>query len=422
MGNGKMNPLESARQVGRMIDDYYNGIKRAPSEGKQTCWHLGYPAFGPLVHAMDIVGLYGEGYGALLAARKQEVEPQRIAEEEGCSREMCSYSRSHLGLALAIQQSIYAGKPEPQWMFPKPDFVLSLNPCTTSANWFDALCRWLKVPGFHVELPFVWDDSKIDDLVAYTTHQLQDCVSFIEDVTHRPFNWEALVKVMAELKEAAILRKEAIMLCKSIPSPASMFDFATVLGVFSTLAGRPGTAELLRSIETEVEQRVEQKIGWVTNGSEKYRLYWDGIIVWNKIGAIARRLAQLNTCIIPVGRYNFLGFYQDPERIQPERPLESIAENAVRFQLNRRPEWIIDNVSQLCQEFSIDGMIAHAHKTCRMTALSQLEIMEGVSHKIGIPTTYFEADISDASFFSEAEFETKLRGLLEIIAVRKEIR
>lgn len=399
-----------------MIDAYYEEVKHAPQEGKQVCWWFGFPGFPALLEAMDIPQVQGEALGARLSARKEEKEPQALAEAEGFSREICAYARSTLGVAILAQRGVPPGLPEPGWLMPKPDFLLSLNACSTSANWYGELCRWFKVPGFHIELPYVWRESELKDLVTYTTRQFQECVSFIEEVTHRPFNWEKLWVTMTELQKAATLRKEAVELCKNVPAPASFFEWSISLGPVNIMAGRPGTAEYFAKLKKELTERVKNKTGCIA--SEKYRLYWDGIIAWNKVGWLAEKFAAFNASVV-LGRYVHLGFFSEPELINPERPLESLAACTVRAQFNRTAHWLTNNVAKLCQEYSLDGIIAHAHRTCRHIALYEPQIMEGVARKLGIPSVYFEGDIADESFYSDAEVDSKVKTLLELIEVRK---
>lgn len=412
----KTNRLETIKRVGQMIDAYYEEIRRAPQEDKQVCWWFGFPGFPTILQAMDIPHVQGEGLGARLSARKEEKEPQALAETEGFPREICSYARSTLGVAILAKRGVPPGAHEPKWLMPKPDFLLSLNACSTSANWFEELRRWFKVPGFHIELPYLWQESELNDLAAYATRQFQECISFIEEVTHRPFNWEGLRTAMAELHKAATLRREAMELCKNAPAPASLFEWAISLGPVNILAGRPGTAEYFALLKEELTERVKNKAGSIVN--EKYRLYWDGIIAWNKVGWLAEKFAAFNASVV-LSRYVHLGFFHEPELIDPERPLESLAACAVRAQFNRTTEWLINNVARLCQEYSLDGIIAHAHRTCRHIALYQPEIMDGVSRKLGIPAIYFEGDVADESFYSDAEVDSKVKALLELIDAKR---
>jgi benzoyl-CoA reductase subunit B len=99
--------------------------------------------------------------------------------------------------------------------------------------------------------------------------------------------------------------------------------------------------------------------------------------------------------------------------------LESLAANTVANQTNQNISWLIENIAKLCVDYSIDGLVCHAHRTCRPIAAPQLEVMDGVCRKLGIPATFFEADIADETFYSDAQVDTRVQALLETIAARK---
>ena len=121
------------------------------------------------------------------------------------------------------------------------------------------------------------------------------------------------------------------------------------------------------------------------------------------------------------GRYTHLGFYNEPEKIDPDRPLESMAANAVAAHPNHNLEWLIESITRLCREYSIDALVFHATHTCRPLAAPQLQIADGVAQRLGIPATFFEADMADETFYSEAQVDTRIRALVESIAARKRV-
>src|SRR6516165_12339129 len=88
----KANKLQSTRIAGKLVNDYWEMVWRAKDEGKLVCWYEG-SAINPFLEAADICWVHGEAYSAMLAARHQEGTAQRVAEERGYMRELCSYAR-----------------------------------------------------------------------------------------------------------------------------------------------------------------------------------------------------------------------------------------------------------------------------------------------------------------------------------------
>jgi len=46
---------------------------------------------------------------------------------------------------------------------------------------------------------------------------------------------------------------------------------------------------------------------------------------------------------------------------------------------------------------------------------------EEYARSLGIPATFFEADMADESFYSEAQVDTRIRALVESLAARKRV-
>jgi benzoyl-CoA reductase subunit B len=367
---------------------------------------------------MDVPYLFGDAYSAMVAARHKEKKLQQVAEDRGFNVEICSYTRNAMGCALFPEEEL--AQADPIWQMPRPSFVLVTDPgCSMLVNWGDAERRNFNVPMFVIQLPHFWGDESEEEAMAFTVRQLRELITFLEDNLNRRFDWDRFREIMANTKVATTLRKEAMELCKVTPSPATFFDWATALGGVNYMLGQPECIDLYQDIKDEVAQRVQAKEGAVLG--EKYRLYWDGIVCWPKLGVVAEKLANLGATVVN-GRYPHLGFYSLPEAIDPDKPLESLAANGMALHANQNYDWLVDQTSRLCQEYSIDGLVCHGHRTCRPLAAPQLQIMDGVSRKLGIPAVFFEGDIADETFYSDAQIDTRVQALLEEIDARRKSR
>jgi benzoyl-CoA reductase subunit B len=412
---GKTNRLRSATILSKIVDNFYDELREAPKKGKLVSFCDGFPLPFPILVAMDIAYLFGDAYSATVAARHQEKDLQQVAEDHGYNVEICSYTRNAMGCLLYPEEKRAAASA--MYQMPKPDMILCTDPgCSMLINWADDTRRRTGKPTFVIQIPHVFYRDQERDAVEGTAEQLREAVTFVEDVAHRKLDWDRLKAIMASVKEATTLRKEAMDLCKATPSPGTFFDWASALGGVNYMLGKPECTQLYEAMRDEVAGRVAKKEAAVLG--ERYRLYWDGIACWPKLGHLAQKFANLGACVV-AGRYTNLGFYSRPDLIDPDHPLESLAENAVALHLNHDVDWIIDNVSQLCQDFALDGLVMHGHRTCRSLAAVQLEVMDGVSRRLGIPGVFFEADIADETFYSDAQVDTRLQALVESIDAKR---
>ncbi len=411
----RTNRMKSAGIVSKAVDDFYADLREAGKRGDPVAYCDGFPLPFPLLRSMDVSYFFGDAYSAMVAARHKEKKLLQVAEDRGYIVEICSYTRNAMGCALFPEEE--RAEADPIWQMPHPSFVVVTDPgCSMLVNWGDAARRTYDVPMFVIQLPHFWVDEREDEAMAFTVRQLRELITFLEDQLHRRFDWDRFQEIMANTKVATTLRKEAMEMCKAIPSPATFFDWSTALGGVNYMLGKPQCIELYQSIKDEVAQRVQDKEGAVIG--EKYRLYWDGIVCWPKLGFLAAKLANLGASVV-TGRYTHLGFYSVPEAIDPTKPLESLAANGLALHANHNIDWLVDNISKLCQEYAIDGIVSHAHRTCRPLAAPQLDMMDGVSRRLGLPAVFFEADLADETFYSDAQVDTRIQALLEEIDARR---
>ncbi len=408
---GQFNPLRSAAMGSRAVDRFYEDVRKDAREGKPVAWLLGSLILSPMITSMDIPWVFGDALAAHLAARRIQRKPMEVAEDLGYLLETCSYTRVHMGCALLSDEDRATGPQD--WDIPKPDFVIiSDQGCTEWYEWGDDVSKRFGVPMFTVHVPCVWEGDGREE-VAYTVGQLKEMNTFVEDITHRRQNWDKLTDIISVARQAQLFRDEAQQLCRNVPSPASIFDWATALGAVFNCWGQPESVETYQAMKQEMEERVAKGEGAVMG--EKYRLAWDGMIVWPMFGHLAKKLAAAGACTV-TSAYMW-GFF--PELMSPDNTLESISRNLTEVWCNRSLDFQIENVTALCQEYGIDGLICHAHYTCRALCGQQLELMDAVTRRLGIPGMVLEADVGDETFYSDAQVDTRLGALLETIDARR---
>jgi len=414
-----INPLKSLRMVGKLVDEYYEDLMKSHENGKMVAWYIGYPLV-QLLQAMDVNFLVTEQYGARHAARHEEGPLLATAESWGISQEICSYLRCSLACAL-----YKLGKVTPPPDAPRtathmdvPDFVLCTAPvCNQEPEWYDVVREWYNVPGYMVECPHVWDESRLEYAVNYLTEELKDLVSFIEKTVGRPMDWERLQTIMAETKKASAIRAELLQLAKHIPAPIGFFDFAIAIALSYFLVGRPESTEVLLAMKDEAEERIKRGEGFI-NGEEKYRLFFAAMACWPKVGWLADKYASYGAAVI-CGDYTHLTWYEDPTIIEPDKPLESLARVVAVMELNRSLEWKIENYSKLAQDFSCDGLVMHGVRTCRPWAGQHFELIDAMTRKLGVPAIYVDGDNANPQFVSEAQFDTRMQALTETIEAQR---
>jgi len=414
----RANRVNTTRLVRDMVNDFYDSLRRAKEEGRLVCWGVGPITYTPLL-TMDIAFLHLENYATLCSGRKGEKEMLDAAEAAGYSRDVCSYLRIGNGSSL-LSRSGRTDISRPELLMPEPDFIYCIPICPTMTNWYESLLKIYNCPSFYVDIPMAYNDDEVEENIRYVARQLRDFIQFLEDISHRKFDWERFKYLVGLVREGSRIKKECFKLCQHIPSPMSQFDWFISLAPANILRGRERSVEYWKLLKAELEDRVARGIGAVPE--EKYRLYWDHIAVWFRLRDLSEWFAAHDACVV-AGNYVNCMFYPEPEEIEPEHPLETLArERCATLQMVRNLDYRINIVGKLIEEFRIDGMVVHASRTCRPLALGQYDLVDAIGEKYGIPGIVLEGDHCDPSLYSDAEWHDKLESFLEMVDARKKER
>ncbi|HEY3005600.1 MAG TPA: 2-hydroxyacyl-CoA dehydratase family protein, partial [Kribbellaceae bacterium] len=320
------NRLGITKAGGRMVADYWDGVFTARERGEQVVWYNG-SAVNPIFQAAGLVWCHGEAFSARLAAQHLEGPAQLAGQEYGYIGELCSYARTHLGCAVLTRQSRnedhtgVVGLVDQQELasrLPMPDFFVNAYAgCSTGQQWDDISFRVFgkEVPIFNVSMPFLWGNKPDAGYLAgeeweqasrHVADQLHQLIAFIETVTGRPFDWDALRQNMAYIKRASELRREAMALCKAAPTPATYWDWIASIAHINFLPAGQALVDYFAAVKDEIERRLADGTPGVRN--ERYRVYFDGMMNWNKLGWLAKKFAAHDVAVV-AGRYTHQAFW-----------------------------------------------------------------------------------------------------------------
>jgi benzoyl-CoA reductase subunit B len=432
----RTNRLTSTRQGGRMVADYWEDLFTARERGKQIVWYNG-GALNPIFQAAGVAWCHGEAFAARLAAQGLEGPAQLAGAEHGYNAELCSYSRTHLGCAvLTVQgdEGINTGvvgahdQAELAARLPAPDFfVNNYAGCSTGQQWDEISYRVFdkEVPIFNISHPFLWGNKpdagylkgeEWESASRYVRDQLLDLIKWLEVQTGNPFDWDMLRESMTYIRKAAELRREGLELCKAKPAPATFWDWISAIAPINFLPGNQELVDYFQSVRDEIQDRVDKGISGVEN--EKYRVYFDGIMNWNKLGFLSRKFAEHGVAVL-AGRYITNAFWQEPQLIDTEDPLLGMAQHYLLCPTNHGTKTLDYLTLRDCEEYDVDGIVFHSTRTCRAFTGPQRLLARSAQNNLGIPSIFFEGDVADASFYKEEILESRLAAMLEGIDVKR---
>ena len=307
-------------------------------------------------------------------------------------------------------------------------FINAYPYCSSGQQWDDLTYRLYgkRVPIFNVNIPLLWGgkpDAKYiygtewEDRTKYVAMQLREMTKFLEEQTGRKFDWDRLSETMGFIKRAAELRLEAMDLCTAHPAPASFFDWTASIAHLSFMPGSAEVVNYFGVLKAEMEQRLRVGEGAVPN--EKYRLFFDGMMNWNRMGWLADKFAAVDATVV-AGRYTHMSFWQEPQLIDLADPLIGMAQNYLVCPNNHGAPIMISEIERLSNKFDIDGVICHSSRTCRGMTNNQYLIAESAA-KHGRQTLFFEGDVSDDSFYKDELLNTRLEAMIEAMSDQKRV-
>ena len=79
----------------------------------------------------------------------------------------------------------------------------------------------------------------------------------------------------------------------------------------------------------------------------------------------------------------------------------------------------LPTIHKRLEEYKIDGVIMFSSKTCRMWNLGHPDFINAIEKKNGIPGVVIDGDMVDSRMISDAQIDTRLEALTEMMAARK---
>ncbi len=372
------------------------------SENGTLAWVTsGFPVEIPI--AMNLGVVYPEQAGAIIGAQKIGPEVSGYAEDLGYSQELCSYARVSIGSTE---------KPDkvPMGALPTPQILLAGNNiCGTVLKWYDAISEMTGAPVFLLDTPPI-ENQQLPHNQEYVRRGVERLIEFIGTRFNRTIE-EDRIKEVAELSSRATkLWIRALEACKNKPSPLNCADRFLMMAPVVSSRGTEHCVEFYESVVTEVEERVKNGIGAIRD--EKVRLLWDNIPPWHHLRFF--NILASRGVVFPADTYthawtgNMVG--TDTPSI-----IDEVVETYSKVYLNMGLDAKVDKMCKLITDYDLDGFVMFSVRSCKRYSLGQLVSKELVTERTGIPGVIIEGDMVDSNVYNEAQIETRVDALLEML-------
>lgn len=409
--------MDSKHLLKKLQAEYYKELETAHENGRKVCWASSIIP-QEFLEAMDIAVCYPENHSAAIAARKGAMPFLKHAEAMGYSNDICSYARINLAYADLLESDIQN--------IPKPDFVVCINNiCGVLVKWYENLAKHFNVPYILIDVPYNYNYNPdgdmhargavdvTDERVAYIKEQFKDFIHKLEEICGRPFDYEKFDRVMEISNRTAQAWLKAMSYCAQKPSPMDGFNMFNYMSLMVCLRGRETTAQLYEMIAVEMEENIREGKSQFP-GEQKYRVMWDGIACWPYLSHNYKTLLK-NGMVLAGSTYP-----RAWAMTYGQNSMDDLARIYAGLGNNCSVQRQAEGRASIQEECQVDGIIYHINRSCKIMDFTQPEMRRKAYEINHIPYISFDGDQSDPQNFSEAQFETRIQGLVENMEARRQ--
>lgn len=404
--SGDRVPIQTAQKLMKLMMEYYMTAKMAEPTDQKIAWVTsGAPV--ELLHAAGVIPIYPENHAALCGAQKLAVQLCEVAEDKGFSRDLCSYARTDIGS--------YLTKGGPMGGLPRPDFLLCCNNiCGTVTKWYQELQRHFDVPLFFLDAPFVHDEAT-DGAIDYVRAQLEHIKRGIGDAVGKPIEPEKLESVMRLSAAATRLWGEILDLQAQVPCPMSSFDTFIHIAPIVVMRGEQRCIDYYEALAAEMRQRVQDGVAAVPG--ERFRLGWDNLPIWFKMGGLSKKFAEHKACLASA---TYASAWALPIDSEAKDLMREMARAYLTVYINCGLDARLTTLLNMVDKFSLDGVVMHSDRSCKAYSLGQQELAATLREKHDVPALIIEADMNDSRVYAEEQINARIDAFMETLAAREE--
>lgn len=406
MGEIVIRRLKTSKDIGNFMSDYYRELDAASKSGKQKiawCTSVG-PA--EILRAMGYLIYFPETHSAMLGSAKMATELIPKANAIGYSPEICSYLTADIGAFLQGTTPLSKAFPGIERIPGCDVLVYNTNQCRDVQDWFAWYSRQLNVPSVGIET-----HRNIGNVtqahVASIADQMKNIVEPLERIAGRKLDMDELKHAVALSRRCSDLWEQCLATAAAVPSPLTFFDGTTLMGPAVVGRGTQKAVDVYTLLLEELNERISNGEGAL--GEEQYRLYWDGMPVWGRLGAHSKLFAGLKANVIASTYCSSWIF----SALDPKEPFDSMARAYTELFIVRSDDYKEDYIKKKLAFFKCDGIIYHDAKTCPNNSNCRYGLPQRLQAQSHIPALIIHGDLNDLRLLSDEQTRTNIEAFIE---------
>ncbi len=400
-----VDPNSAKFKLGKIASDAFADAIEAKKQGKPVAWvSSNFPVEIP--ETLGLATAYPENQAAGIAARGAGERMCNVAEADGYSNDICAYARISMAYAKL--------KECPEQDVAMPDVLLCCNNiCNCMIKWYENLAIDLNIPMILLDIPFNPDYEVSQAEIDYVSAQFWDAVHTLEDLFDLKWSDERFEEVTGFSCRSSRAWLEATAQAKYTPSPFNGFDLLNHMAVMVTARGKEAAGEAMEQLLKEYKENHENGTS-TFRGEEKHRIMFEGIACWPYLRATSHGLRERGINMVTTIYADAFGF--DYNTFDEMIAAYCSVPNAINLEKSR------DKRIKLCKDNNVEGLLVHTNRSCKLWSGFMSEMSRQIGEACDIPVASFDGDQADPRNFSEAQYDTRVQGLTEIMEANKEAR
>ena len=400
-----VDPNSAKYKLGKIASDAFADAIEAKKEGKPVAWvSSNFPVEIP--ETLGLATAYPENQAAGIAARGAGERMCEVAEADGYSNDICAYARISMAYAKL--------KECPEQDVAMPDVLLCCNNiCNCMIKWYENLAIELNIPMILLDIPFNPDYEVSQAEIDYVSAQFWDAVHTLENLFDLKWSDERFKEVTGFSCRSSRAWLDATAQAKYTPSPFNGFALLNHMAVMVTARGKEAAGEAMEQLLKEYKENHENGTS-TYRGEEKYRVMFEGIACWPYLRATSHGLRDRGINMVTTIYADAFGF--DYHSFDEMIAAYCSVPNAINLEKSR------DKRIKLCKDNNVEGLLVHTNRSCKLWSGFMSEMSRQIGEACGIPVTSFDGDQADPRNFSEAQYDTRVQGLMEIMEANKEAK
>lgn len=407
-----------------MITRIFKDLSTAKETGKKVVYTFVPGNISELILSFDMLPVYPEINALQSGMRKKSGGFILDAEKHGHSEDVCTYVKCDIGMMINGNIGPTGEK------IPDPDLLLlSYTGCFTFMKWFETLERlYPGVPVALLHTPYQAGHKITPEMTSYMVKQLkEEVIPKMEKVSGNKYSEE---KLKMQLENSSKVEDYIIKIfdtTKHRPSPIDAY-FAGVYYIGPINIGFRGTPEAVTYYEElykEILLRIEKGLGPITPEGvieeERFRLVVEGPPNWTHFREFWKLFYDMGAVIVASSYTKVGGVYDMGFRINPDKPLESLADYCMNCYTNLSLQQRVALLSKCITEYHADGFLVNSIKSCNSFSAGQLMIMQQLEKQLEIPVGFIESDLVDPRYFSYSNIKNRLESFFQMLEQRKYI-